>query len=194
MQAILLAAGLSKRMGRQKLLLPFGSSTVVETVIDNIRSAGFAPMLCVFSQETYDFLKDKGSLPVSSAINKEPERGQSSSLLIGLDMLPDGSDFCIMLGDLPSVTADEISALAKKFADLPRGKTILAPSRDGRFGHPMFFRSVWKERFTVASGDVGGRKIILEHEREIARVASPDAHFADLDTPDDYKRLLDKGK
>ena len=60
MQTILLAAGLSKRMGRQKLLLPFGSSTVVETVIDNIRSAGLVPTLCVFSQETYDFLKDKG--------------------------------------------------------------------------------------------------------------------------------------
>ena len=44
MDAILLGAGLSKRMGRQKLLLPFGGKTVIETVIDNMRGAGFRPL------------------------------------------------------------------------------------------------------------------------------------------------------
>ena len=40
-EVILLAAGLSKRMGRQKLLLPFGGATVIETVVSNLCAAGF---------------------------------------------------------------------------------------------------------------------------------------------------------
>ena len=51
MKAILLAAGLSKRMGVQKLLLPFGESTVVETVLENMLEADFSEIIAVFSQE-----------------------------------------------------------------------------------------------------------------------------------------------
>ena len=51
MEAILLGAGLSKRMGRQKLLLPFGGKTVIETVIDNLRDAGVERICAVLSRE-----------------------------------------------------------------------------------------------------------------------------------------------
>ena len=109
MKAILLAAGLSKRMGVQKLLLPFGDSTVIETVLENMRGAGFSEIIAVFSSEVHDVLGDLGD-GIRAAVNPAPERGQSSSLSIALEMLPDGEDFCIMLGDLPLVGKDEILA------------------------------------------------------------------------------------
>ena len=190
MIALLLAAGLSTRMGCQKLLLPFGNSTVVETVLDNISRAGcFSEVCAVFSKEVAEKLTPHTNR-FRAEINPAPERGQSSSLLIGLGMVPDGEDFCIMLGDLPLARAESIARLAAAFGELPPDKSVLTPSRNGGFGHPMFYRSVWKERFQSATGDMGGRKLLMNHDTEIVRVEAPDGHFRDLDTPEDYKNII----
>ena len=105
-------------------------------------------------------------------------------------MLPEGEDFCIMLGDLPLARAQDIAALAERFDGLPPEKSVLAPCRGGVFGHPMFYRSVWRERFRGASGDVGGKKILMRYEPEIERVSAPDSHFKDMDTPEEYEKRL----
>lgn len=185
MDAILLGAGLSKRMGRQKLLLPFGGRTVIETVMDNLRGAGIARICAVLSREVAEALPP---LPagVEARVNEAPERGQSSSLAIGLEMLGEGRDFCIMLADLPLAAPEAIAALARRFEALPSEKTLLAPCRSGVFGHPMFYRAVWRERFRTAQGDAGGRKIVALYEPEIERAEAPDCHFKDMDTPEDY--------
>lgn len=191
MNAILLAAGLSKRMGVQKLLLPFDGITVIETVINNMHGAGFSPIIAVFSAEVCDAVKERPDW-LRVGINKAPERGQSSSLAIGLEMLPDGEDFCIMLGDLPLVGQEEMRKLRQRFEDLPEDKTVFTPCRNGIFGHPMFYRALWKDRFKNAAGDAGGRNILIEHSDEIATAETPDCHFCDIDTPDDYKKLVKK--
>jgi len=191
MNTILLAAGLSTRMGQQKLLLPFGDGTVIQTVLNNLHSAGFSPVFAVFSHEVAEtFTKAPEWLHIS--INPQPERGQSSSLKIGLDMLPDSEDFCIMLGDLPLVSSYALMELAEKFKGLPDGKTVLAPCMNGIFGHPMFYRALWKDRFDSANGDRGGRNILSSHECEILRTDAPEEHFRDMDTPDDYKKLVNQ--
>lgn len=191
MNAILLAAGLSKRMGVQKLLLPFNGTTVIETVINNMHGAGFSPIIAVFSSEVCDAVRKRPDW-LRVGINKDPERGQSSSLAIGLEMLPDGEDFCIMLGDLPFVGPEEMRKLGQSFKDLPEDKTVFTPCRNGIFGHPMFYRALWKDRFKNAAGDTGGRNILIKHGDEIATAETPDCHFCDIDTPDDYKNLVNK--
>ena len=191
MKAILLAAGLSKRMGVQKLLLPFGDSTVIETVLENMRGAGFSEIIAVFSSEVHDVLGDLGD-GIRAAVNPAPERGQSSSLSIALEMLPDGEDFCIMLGDLPLVGTDEMIKLKDRFSGIPEDRTVFTPCRNGVFGHPMFYRAIWKERFKAAQGDAGGRNILREHKDEIMAAETSDCHFRDIDTPDDYEKLVNK--
>lgn len=186
MRTILLAAGLSRRMGTQKLLLPYGGSTIVETVLENLRLSGLTPVYAVFSAEV------AGKITVSPswlkiALNHAPEQGQSSSLSIGLEMLPAGEDFCIMLGDLPRAEPGDIKDLYMKFKDRPSGCTVLAPFRDGAFGHPMFYAAVWRQRFASAAGDAGGKEILKQYSREIATVAAEDGHFRDIDTPADYE-------
>ncbi len=191
MRAILLAAGLSKRMGIQKLLLPFGKSTVIETVLGNMQGAGFKEIIAVFSHEVMDAVGELGE-NVRAKVNPAPERGQSSSLAIALEMLPDGEDFCIMLGDLPLVGKDEMADLIKCFSEIPAGKTVFTPCRNGVFGHPMFYRAIWKNRFRGAAGDLGGRNILMDYKDEITAAEAPDCHFRDIDTPDDYKKLVKK--
>lgn len=187
MRTILLAAGLSTRMGRQKLLLPFGGLTVVETVLENLYKAGFAPVCAVLSADLAEKIKDRPGL-LETAVNHAPERGQSSSLAIGLAMLPEDEDFCVMLGDLPGATPEGMAALYEKFKNRPKQSTVLAPLREGAFGHPMFYASVWRERFARAEGDMGGREILRRHGGEIMTVEADEGHFRDIDTPEDYEK------
>ena len=188
MRAILLAAGLSKRMGVQKLLLPFGESTVIERVLENMRGAGFSEIIAVFSSEVHDALGELGD-GIRAAVNPAPERGQSSSLSIALEMLPDGEDFCIMLGDLPLVGTYEMKMLKDRFSAMPQERTVFTPCRNGVFGHPMFYRAVWKERFAKARGDMGGRDVLRKFEYEIERVEASDSHFKDMDTKEEYEKI-----
>ena len=189
LEAILLGAGLSKRMGTQKLLLPFANGTVIGTVLENLRGAGFAQVNAVLSREVAASLAPYPAW-LRVEINEAPERGQSSSLAIGLEMTNSESDFCIMLADLPLARAEDIAALASRFCALSPLKSVLTPCRDGVFGHPMFYRALWRRRFAQASGDMGGRAILKKYEAEIERVEAGGGHFKDMDTPEDYQARL----
>ncbi|MEG1913395.1 MAG: NTP transferase domain-containing protein, partial [Cloacibacillus sp.] len=113
LEVILLGAGLSKRMGTQKLMLPFANGTVIGTVLEHLRGAGFARINAVLSREVAASLAPYPTW-LRVAINEAPERGQSSSLAIGLEMTTPESDFCIMLADLPLARAEDIAALASR--------------------------------------------------------------------------------
>ena len=190
MIALLLAAGLSRRMGTQKLLLPFGERTVLETVIGNLRAAGLAPILCVLSEATRRGLPPLGE-DVTALINPAPERGYASSLAIALDALPDGEGepFCLMLGDLPLAQPEDMAQLRAAFQRRPAGYTALAPYREGRFGHPLFMEGLWRGRLRSASGDRGGRDAMARFMPEVLTVEGKDGFFADLDTAEDYRRV-----
>ena len=194
MIALLPAAGLSRRMGTQKLLLPFGAGTVLEAVIGNLRAAGLTPILCVLSEATLQGLRPLGE-DVTVLINPAPERGYASSLAIALDALGRAEPaalregpFCLMLGDLPTAQAHDMARLRLAFERRPAGYTALAPYREGRFGHPIFMEGLWRARLRSASGDRGGRGILEAHEGEVLTVEGEDGFFDDLDTPEDYQR------
>lgn len=195
MIALLPAAGLSRRMGTQKLLLPFGAGTVLETVIGNLRAAGLTPILCVLSEATLQGLRPLAE-DVTVLINPAPERGYASSLAIALDALGRAEPaalregpFCLMLGDLPTARAHDMARLRLAFERRPAGYTALAPYREGRFGHPIFMEGLWRARLRAAAGDRGGRGILEAHEGEVLTVEGEDGFFDDLDTPEDYRRV-----
>ena len=195
MIALLPAAGLSRRMGTQKLLLPFGDGTVLEAVIGNLRAAGLTPILCVLSEATLQGLRPLGE-DVTVLINPAPERGYASSLAIALDALGRAEPaalregpFCLMLGDLPTAQAHDMARLRLAFERRPAGYTALAPYREGRFGHPIFMEGLWRARLRAAAGDRGGRGILEAHEGEVLTVEGKDGFFEDLDTPEDYRRV-----
>ena len=195
MIALLPAAGLSRRMGTQKLLLPFGDGTILEAVIGNLRAAGLTPILCVLSEATLQGLRPLAE-DVTVLINPAPERGYASSLAIALDALGRAEPaalregpFCLMLGDLPTARAHDMARLRLAFERRPAGYTALASYREGRFGHPIFMEGLWRARLRAAAGDRGGRGILEAHEGEVLTVEGEDGFFDDLDTPEDYRRV-----
>jgi len=158
MKAIILAAGFSRRMKAQKLLLPFGGRTVLGAVVYNVLDAGFDEVVLVTSTETSGRCGVRDAR-LREALNTAPERGQSSSLALGLSETGE-VDFCVTLADLPLVTAGEYARYRDLF--LVRGErfTAMVPCRGGRFGHPSFFAPVWRERLAGVTGDKGGRDVL----------------------------------
>jgi molybdenum cofactor cytidylyltransferase len=193
MKAIILAAGLSRRMKSQKLLLPFGGATILHQVIGSALEASFEQTILITSKETASrmSLENFNTEKLRTLINENPEKGQSGSLRIGMEPLRPGDDFCVLLGDMPLVTSSDIKKYIGIFRERDGKFSALAPFRreDGAFGHPAFFSPVWRNRFLDARGDAGGRDIMSAYDGELLKVPAPCAFFDDVDVPEDYLRL-----
>ena len=186
--AIVLAAGLSRRMGRPKLLLELRGKPVIRHVVEGVIDAGIRRVLVVTGPENDALARALAGLDVQLAVNPAPESGQASSVGAGVSALPAGTDaVLIALGDQPGVPADVIPALIE--AIKAPGKAIAAPRYADGLGNPVLFAaSVFAELLTL-SGDRGARAVI---EREPSRLAVVDIGFPmprDIDTPEDYERL-----
>jgi molybdenum cofactor cytidylyltransferase len=197
LNAIVLAAGLSRRMKAQKLLLPFGGATVIGTVLRQVLGASFGGVIVVVSRDTEAVVRASrdGEPRLRVVVNDAPERGQSSSLRLGIGALPDGAPFCVALGDLPLATSAQFERYKKIFLDTAKGEaghTALVPRRGDATGHPAFFSYAWAERLCDAQGDAGGRVALRAFSDEVLWTEGEDSFFADLDTPGEYREILHK--
>ncbi len=185
--AIVLAAGSSQRLGQPKQLLPFRGATLLDATLDRVRSFGFAQTIVAVGgaapevQATVDF---SGCTVVDSLRHTE---GCSSSIVASLDALADDVDgFLLFLGDQPGVVASTVEAL---LATAATTQIAVVGYRDGS-GHPFWFsRSMFGELHEL-HGDKAVWKL-LESGRFETAAAVVDADVPlDVDTWDDYERLL----
>jgi molybdenum cofactor cytidylyltransferase len=186
--AIVLAAGLSRRMGRAKLLLPLEGRPVIRITVEHVLASGIPRVVVVTGPEPRQVTEALIGLPVSFAVNPAPEAGQASSIRIGVNAVPPETEAALVaLGDQPFLPAGVIASLlaARRSTMTP----IVAPRyRDGR-GNPVLFGREMFPELKELSGDQGARSII---ERDPRRVTLVDFDFPmpqDLDTPEDYGRL-----
>ncbi len=186
---IVLAAGLSRRMRRPKVLLPLDGKPVMRHVVENLIAAGLAPIIVVAGTEHLAIGAALSGLATTLALNPNPESGQASSIRVGIAALPRTTAAAVVaLGDQPYVPAQVIAGLLA--AHERTGKVIVAPRyRDGR-GNPVLFARETFAEIEQLRGDQGARSVI---ERDPDRVAIVDFDLPmprDVDTPEDYQRLL----
>jgi molybdenum cofactor cytidylyltransferase len=193
-EAIILAAGRSSRMGSLKLLLPFKGTTVIEHLINTILSSGVGSVSLVIGGVHEGVLRAAlvGS-KVRFQVNPDPDLGMLSSVRVGLLGLNEKDrGAMVFVGDQPELEASELRLLAASFR---RTNQITIPINGGKRGHPIviprrFFPSVMSE-----FDDVGLRGLLMKHPEEITEVpVDRDAVLRDVDTPADYKALLDRMK
>jgi molybdenum cofactor cytidylyltransferase len=185
---IVLAAGLSRRMGRPKVLLPLDGQPVVRHVVHTLITACLDPIIVVAGTEHLAIGAALSGLATTLALNPHPESGQASSIRVGIAALPRTTTAAVVaLGDQPLVPSEVIKGLLA--ARERTGKAIVAPRyRDGR-GNPVLFARETFAEIEQLSGDRGARSVI---ERDPSRVAIVDFDLAmpqDVDTPEDYARL-----
>jgi molybdenum cofactor cytidylyltransferase len=185
--AIILAAGESRRMGTQKLLLPYGEATVIETIVAKALDAGLEKVLVVLGADRDAVRARLAKCPVDFVVNTDFRRGMLSSVQAGFAALPaEAAAAVIMLGDQPAVPAPAIPAVVR--AARASGRGIVIPTCGGRRGHPVLISTRYAAAVAALDPAIGLRQLQLDHPGDVLEVEVGDpAILRDLDTPEDYR-------
>jgi molybdenum cofactor cytidylyltransferase len=186
---VVLAAGLSRRMGAHKLLLPLGDRPVVAHVVSAALAAHPRPIVVVLGHEA---ARMRAALPPGDLVvveNPAFATGLSASLRAGLQALPpEVTGAIVALGDQPLLTSTHLNRLAE--VAQASGARILAASYGGRRGNPVYFARAYFPELLAVTGDEGGRAVMARHPGEVALCELGDARAGlDMDTPEDYARV-----
>jgi len=187
--AIVLAGGAASRMGLPKLLLSWKGETLIHRVSRIALEGGMAPVIVVTgagADKVNAAIKD---LSVTAVINPNWEKGQSTSVRVGIKALPKEVNAVIfLLGDQPFVSPLLIRELIKSYS--LSHPAILAPFVGGKRGNPVLFdRSIFKV-LTELKGDTGARSIFRQYP-PTAMPWDDERLLFDIDTPEDYQKLTD---
>lgn len=188
--AIVLAAGLSTRMGRNKMLLPWGNTTVIEQVVQSLVQAHLDPIIVVTGSSRNLVEKILEGDQVRCIFNPNFANGEMiDSILVGMQALPtDGDAFCLVLGDQPQIEQDILRQILDHY--MTNRPVLVVPSHNMRRGHPWIIdRLLWNELQSLRS-PYTLRDFLNTHASEISYVnVNNESILQDLDTPDDYKRM-----
>jgi molybdenum cofactor cytidylyltransferase len=187
---VILAAGCSRRMGRNKLLLPVDGEPMVRRAAARALDAGLAPLLVVLGHEASQVREALRGLPCVFVESEEPEGPTSASLHAAVRELgPDARVDAVMvlLADMVHVTSSMISTLV---AAARAGNALLEVSRYGDvFAPPLLFRrTLWPE-LLAWHGDGCGKSVVIAHRGEAGIHDWPAADLQDVDTPADYEAI-----
>lgn len=192
--AIVPAAGESRRMGVQKLLLPFGSANVISHVVGQLLHSGVDKTLVVVGHEADKVVKTLSGQAVTIVENPDYASGMLSSVRCGLRALgPQGQAgpdaVLVALGDQPAITANLVDCLIQAFTGNRKG--IVVPVFGGKRGHPLLFSAHYRHEILTHYGEVGLRGLLHAHPDDVFEVlASTPAVLSDMDYPEDYQREL----
>jgi molybdenum cofactor cytidylyltransferase len=185
--AIVLAAGKSERMGRPKALLSLHGRTFLENILAAIAGSSISRTVVVTGHHHEEI---RQRLPLQNIVyNPDYEKGMITSFQAGIRALPPEVDAAMLfLVDHPMVESRTIDAL---IVSLKPGHISL-PVFQGRRGHPVLFSASVLEEIIALPMDQGANIVVRKDPRRIIEVPlNTPGIIIDIDTPEDYARLLE---
>ncbi len=186
-QAIVLAAGSSRRFGENKLNKEFLGRPVLHHVLDTVVETGLEnPVVIYYNKGT---LENKPySNQLTFVYNKDAPQGMSTSIICGILHSPMADAYMFINGDQPLIS---VQLLAKLIEAYMKGLgSIIVPRYQGMRGNPTIFSTKWREGLLQISGDKGGRDFIKNYPEEVYFVDIDDIYMGmDIDTQEDYNIL-----
>lgn len=184
--AIVLAAGMSTRMGTQKLLLPFDGKTIVEKVVENILNSGIENILVVLGANRIEIDEVLEFWPVRTIWNENFREGMHTSVISGVKSLPaDAKAVMFFLGDQPFIPVNVSAKVVAAWKD--SGKGIVIPLFNGKRGHPPLYDLKFRKEILNLDPSVGLRSVALKFQDEILEVETGcPGILKDIDTQEDY--------
>jgi len=186
--AVILAAGESRRMGQPKQLLPYGRSTVIETVIENVLRSAVDYTLVVLGASSRSIRPLISKYPVHITRNPLYRSGMLSSVRWGIRHLPsDVRAALVFLGDQPWITPEIVDRMISAYRKT--GKGLVFPVYDKGGGHPLLVDLKYRQAIAVLDSGIGLKEIVSLYPADVLRVSVPfPGILDDLDTPGDYRR------
>jgi molybdenum cofactor cytidylyltransferase len=187
--AVVLAAGESTRMGKPKMALPWGDTTVIGQVVNILSRAGIGEILVVTGGAHRQVQEALHNSPAKEVYNPHFQQGEMlSSLKLGLTALGPHIDAALVaLGDHPQVETGVVKALVKAYEK--QRSPLVVPSYQMRRGHPWLLdRSLWPLVLALKEPDTL-RDLLNTHQDSIHYVVvDTPTILQDLDTPGDYQK------
>jgi molybdenum cofactor cytidylyltransferase len=182
--ALVLAAGRSSRMGRNKMLIETPDGALVRRAVDAALASRARPVLVVTGNEAEAVEAALADRSVRFVRNPDFAEGLSTSLACGLAALPETVDGALVcLGDMPDVAPSLLDRLIAAYNPV-EGRAVIVPVRGGRRGNPVLWGRRFFEELRQLSGDTGGKQILARHDDWIAEIAAgDDGVLTDIDTP-----------
>ena len=189
---IILAAGKSKRMHEiNKLLIKINNKTMIEKIVDSSLKSLANNTIVVLGYENEILQRLLINKNITTVVNKEYLKGQSSSLQIGISALPEECDAAVViLGDMPDINSTLINQLIENY-NPSDNKSIIIPTYKNKKGNPVLIDREFFPDILSIKGDKGAKDIIKVNKKYITEI--PQKHSAiinDIDTKEDLAKYI----
>lgn len=185
---VILAAGISSRLGQPKQLLDLGGEPLIRHTVRNAEASSASEVVLVVGSRGDEVAAAAGDGRHRVVFNSDFAHGQSTSLVAGISSLGDDVDAALlMLGDQPTVGPDLLDAIIARFSET--GVKIIRPRYQDGPGNPVLFsRHIFADLQEV-TGDLGARELI-QANRHLVEWFEVDAPMPpDVDSEADYQAL-----
>jgi molybdenum cofactor cytidylyltransferase len=191
--ALVPAAGMSTRLGCNKLLLSFKGKPLIAHAVDTLLASAVDEIIVVLGHEADQVRAAIGEKRVRFVDNRDYHEGLASSIRAGFAAIPlHASAVMIYLADQPLLEPGDVNFLIRAFAEAGKAnKSIVVPFFRGRRGNPVILDSAYKEAILYVAGETGCRRVIKRNPDQVFAVEMETDHAVrDVDTMEDYERLV----
>ena len=187
---MVLAAGESKRMGKSKLLLPYGEKTIIETVIGSVIQSKLDDVLVVLVAHREKIEKKIKDFSIKIVVNPNFKNGMLSSIQCGVRALPEDVEASlVILGDQPEISSIVINKIIEVYKRSKKG--IVIPIYKKRRGHPVLMDMKYQDEIRDLNPALALRNLVYKHAEDILEVeVTTPSILQDIDTIKDYNREL----
>ena len=192
--AVILAAGESRRMGKQnKLLLPVGGESLLFKLIKSVCASDVGQVLVVIGYEADKIRLELKDLPLSFVYNPNFSEGMTTSIKSGVkEVSPDCDGLLICLADMPFIKTSDINKLIRAYVlnRIKEKRLIVVPVFKGQRGNPVLFSSEFRNDILQHKKESGCRGIIMNYPESVKEIEMDnDNMLLDVDTLEDYQSV-----
>ena len=192
--ALILAAGESKRMGKQnKLLLPVCGEAMLVKLVKSVCASDVGQVLVVIGHEAEKIRQELNDFTLSFVYNPNFSEGMTTSIKSGLkEASPDCDGFLICLADMPFINTPDINKLIHAYVKnrIKEKRLIVVPVFQGHRGNPVLFSSEFRNDILEHKKKSGCKEILMNNSVSVKEIEMGDDNILlDVDTLEDYQRV-----
>ena len=187
---LVMAAGASRRMGRPKQLLPFGSTTLLRHAVEVALSSHASKVAVVLGSGEEAMRNELAGLPIEIVTNPEWDRGMGTTIRAGaqaIGMYPEVGALILTVADSPGLSAETYNRIIA--AHVASGLPIVASEYAGTVGVPALFERQYFDSLIALPADHGCKALIMANSAKVIRMPCPEA-AKDIDSPKDYEAVM----